>query len=226
MNKIIKRIISNIRPNKKIIDGMTFYLHKGEESYSNNLYFRPTDQKVDFEINEGDIIIDIGACIGFYTIIFSRLTGTTGKVYAFEPDFENFVLLKKNIKVNNCNNVIAVNCAVSDFNGFSKFYFNKKYKGGGSLISKDYLNDIDNVITIDLKSFIKEADFYKIDVEGNELKIIKSIKPILKTGNKLFVECQVKGELYDYLMKFNSIEIKNGKGELHDIYLTWHTNID
>lgn len=51
-------------------------------------------------IKPGWIIYDIGANIGYYTILFSKLTGMKGKVYSFEPDQDNCRLLQKNIKLN------------------------------------------------------------------------------------------------------------------------------
>jgi len=62
-------------------------------------------------IKNGDVVLDIGANIGFYTKILSDLVGSTGKVYAFEPDKTNFSYLQKNASV--LKNVSLINKAVS-----------------------------------------------------------------------------------------------------------------
>ncbi len=51
-------------------------------------------------IKPGDIVLDIGANIGYYTLIFARCVGPTGHVYAFEPDPGSFALLQKNVQIN------------------------------------------------------------------------------------------------------------------------------
>ena len=59
-------------------------------------------------VRNGDIVVDIGAHIGYYTLIFARLVGPKGKVFAFEPEPNNFNLLIKNIKINGYKNIIPV----------------------------------------------------------------------------------------------------------------------
>jgi len=56
------------------------------------------------KIKEGDIVLNIGANIGYYTLLIARLVGSNGKVFAFEPDLNNFKILKKNIEINNYKN--------------------------------------------------------------------------------------------------------------------------
>ena len=68
-------------------------------------------------IKEGDIVIDIGAHIGYYTLLFSKLVGKTGKVFAFEAHPDNFTLLKQNVETNGYTNVVVENKAVSNYNG-------------------------------------------------------------------------------------------------------------
>ena len=61
--------------------------------------------KIDFEIfqkyvKKGDNVLDVGANIGYFTLMLAKLVGPTGKVFAFEPDPRNISLLKKNIETN------------------------------------------------------------------------------------------------------------------------------
>lgn len=140
-------------------------------------------------IKEGDIVVDIGANIGFFTLLFSKLVGNSGKVYSFEPELTNFHLLKKNIEINNCKNVKLINKAVSNKTG--KLLLNLSEKGCGM----HYLTDIQkekntiqvDVITLDdfFKNLKNEVDFIKIDAEGSELNAIKGMNMILENNLKI-----------------------------------------
>jgi len=59
-------------------------------------------------IKRGMVVLDIGANIGYYTLLAARLVGDEGKVFAFEPDPYNYSLLRKNIEANRYNNVIPM----------------------------------------------------------------------------------------------------------------------
>ena len=69
------------------------------------------------EMKQGMIVVDIGAHIGYFTLLAARLVGETGRVFAFEPDPDNYSLLIKNVSVNGHDNVIPVQKAVSNKTG-------------------------------------------------------------------------------------------------------------
>ena len=69
---------------------------------------------VESKINQNDIVVDLGANIGYYTLLSARKIGKNGKVFSFEPEPRNFELLKKNIQINNYDNVILEQKDVSD----------------------------------------------------------------------------------------------------------------
>lgn len=58
-------------------------------------------------INPGETIFDVGANIGFYSVLFSRWVGTGGRVFAFEPDPDNVALLRRNLEMNGCANSVV-----------------------------------------------------------------------------------------------------------------------
>ena len=64
-------------------------------------------------IRAGDTIVDVGANIGYFTLLFARSAGPAGRVFAFEPEPDNFRLLETNVERNGYRNVTAVRQAVS-----------------------------------------------------------------------------------------------------------------
>jgi FkbM family methyltransferase len=74
------------------------------------------------ETKPGNVVADVGANIGYYTLILARCVGPEGRVFAFEPDPVNFALLQRNIEVNGYRNVVAVNKAVSDRAGPTRLF--------------------------------------------------------------------------------------------------------
>ena len=74
-------------------------------------------------IKPGMRVLDLGANIGFYTVLFSKLVGENGKVFAFEPDAKNYKYLEENTKT--LYNVTIEKKAVSDKTGKINFYISK-----------------------------------------------------------------------------------------------------
>jgi hypothetical protein len=68
-------------------------------------------------ITDGDVVVDLGAHVGYYTLLAARRVGPEGRVFAFEPNPDNFRLLVKNIESNLYSNVIPVQKAVSNGRG-------------------------------------------------------------------------------------------------------------
>lgn len=149
-----------------------------------------------YAINEEDLIIDIGAHIGIFSIFASKFA-KEGKIYAFEPIPENFEMLKHNIEINQIKNIIPINKAISDKKGQKEIFLSKD-TGGHSFYSfycgGDRTKAI-NIQTISLKDIIEEndisqIDFLKVDCEGEEYTILFSCPDkILKTIRKISAEC-------------------------------------
>lgn len=136
------------------------------------------------KLKRGDVFFDIGANIGYYTVLASKKVGPRGRVFAFEPDFENFKQLSENVKLNKCKNVVLENKAVSDRNGRIKFKI-EHLKKGESRASK---NGQISVPTIKLDNYGK-IDVLKMDIEGAEIMALRGAKKTLnRRGIKLFIE--------------------------------------
>lgn len=182
-----------------------YRMRKTFEAYASSLvHEKATTELFKKIVKEGDVVVDLGANIGYFTLLAAKLVGPEGKVYAFEPEPKNYYYLQKNIKLNNYNYVLAFQKAVSDRNGKTKLYI-CDYDTGHHTINK--FNGIENyskgrttkeksieieTITLDdfLKGKVNQVDVIKMDVEGAEALALAGMDNILKKnkGIKMFVE--------------------------------------
>ncbi len=128
------------------------------------------------EIKEGEVIVDIGANIGYYALLESRLVGEKGVVYAIEPAPGNFVLLEKNIKLNNYSNIKAFQLAIGNRIGTAPMYISEQCNLNTMInIVGKTVKGIEEVAITTLDEFLKNKPYpgmVRMDVEGYECEII------------------------------------------------------
>lgn len=160
----------------------------------NNVYFlyqplyfvyKRKNEKFEIElikqkVKAGDVVIDIGANIGFYTKIFSKLVGENGCVYAFEPDKKNFQKLKYNTQ--HLSNVVIENKAVAGETGKIKLYvseLNVDHRTYPSTDTTHYV-EIDAVSLDDYFKNNEKINLIKMDIQGYEYHALQGMKKILQ----------------------------------------------
>ena len=148
-------------------------------------------------IKKGMTVVDIGAHIGYYTLIAANLVGKKGKVYAFEPEQKNYSLLKKNIKINEYRNIVPVKKAVSSKTGTAKLFL--QTSALHTLICPQNNKQSIEIETVTLDNFIGEnkINFIKIDAEGAEYMIFQGMRKILENNEDLIILT----EFYPALLK-------------------------
>ncbi|HJT23890.1 MAG TPA: FkbM family methyltransferase, partial [bacterium] len=145
-------------------------------------------------LKPGQVFVDIGANIGYYTLLATRIVGPKGKVYAFEPDPTNFTLLQKNISTNGYTNVVAVNKALSNKAGTAKLYINPSNRGDHRIYdSHDGRPSVEIAMTtVDeyFKKLDKKVHFIKMDIQGAEAAALAGMKGLIRKnkGLKLVTE--------------------------------------
>jgi FkbM family methyltransferase len=127
-----------------------------------------------FEINSKDIILDVGAHIGVFSV-FAAQNAREGVIYSFEPMRENFLMLKNNLELNKIENVVSFNKALYKNSGYANLALSENNTGGHSLLFGGEKQD--TVQTISLADFckannIKNINFLKMDCEGAEFDIL------------------------------------------------------
>src|SRR5262249_10302836 len=122
-------------------------------------------------LKPGMVFFDVGANMGYHTLLASRLVGTEGQVHAFEPAPTQFHHLKLNVQINNASNIVINNCAVADSIGEKEFFISEGWNQGihslGKLPGREKSCRV-SCISIDdyiERNGIKQIDVMKVDVE-------------------------------------------------------------
>jgi FkbM family methyltransferase len=130
-------------------------------------------------VRPGMTVLDVGANLGLYTVLISRLVGPTGSVIAFEPDPDLFVMLKKNCIRNGCANVTAHNVALGS--GRSRLVLHKRiFNAGANTLgagsSRFFLSEVEvDVVSVDEFLPDLQPNLIKIDVQGWEFEVLRGM---------------------------------------------------
>lgn len=148
----------------------------------------------------GKTIYDIGGWEGVFSMFFSRKTGSSGKVFAFEPNPKNYNRILENAALNNFKNITVFNLGLGKKKYRSKLIFDNEFTGMGNLENSFNSNstvkkslsidvEVDSLDNIISGKKIPAPDFVKIDVEGLELDVLEGMKKIIKKKKpSLFIE--------------------------------------
>jgi len=128
---------------------------------------------------KGDYVIDMGACYGETSLWFSNIVGSSGCVWAFEPDDENYRILDENIHRNRIDNIKLEKKGAYEKN----IQLNIDSKGAGSKINQQKIGKLVDLVSID--DFVKtnnisKIDYIKMDIEGAERSAIAGMKETIR----------------------------------------------
>ncbi len=146
------------------------------------------------DIKDNDLIIDIGANIGWYSLTLS--SKSKPRIVAFEPDTINYKTLQENIRINGKDNVKAFNKAISDQEGVLTLYLYKNYNPGRhSFIKQANSVGTAEVPIVPLDAFLEKEGFgdgsiklIKIDIEGYEYTALKAALKTLGRAQHILTE--------------------------------------
>lgn len=154
-------------------------------------------------IKDSQVFVDIGANIGYYSMIAGRLMSQTGMIYAYEPEPYTYSILCKNVQMNGYRNINTFNLAISDKKGYATLWTNNRdialasmSKNNVSLIlNTRKVNQEIRVRTFRLDDLFKDKkiDIIKIDTQGAEGLILEGAKEIMKSDVKILTEFWIEG---------------------------------
>jgi len=205
-----KHFLSDYLPHPIIvqnIDGILFVARPKFEDLARFLFSKTIAKWEPLSIIQpsgNEIILDIGANVGYYTLQLSRILENKGKIIAIEAEPDSCNILKKNCQLNNLKNVVIHNCAITSKTGKVTRFKSETHSGKNSL----FLSDVsDNKKTINIPAFslddligqkFSSIDWIKIDVEGSELEVLRGGPKTLEVTQNILIE------LHEDILKQNN----------------------
>lgn len=128
-------------------------------------------------VTDGCVVVDVGANIGWYTLLAAR---RAGKVYAYEPEPTNLELLRKSVAANGYDNVVASPLAISSSDGRASLHLSEVSAGWHSIARNVGVQTLEVPCrTLDTLFPKSGIDLLKIDVEGYEPEVIAGAKELI-----------------------------------------------
>ena len=206
MPRIVDISIRGIRPFRLAVDDendcvIAPYLAR------HNLWEPCQTELVTRLIKPGQTVIDAGAHVGYFSVLFSTLVGTTGAAYAFEPEPVNHALLLQNLDMNEAGNVRPEYVALADRTGEETLYLSQGNGGDHQLFPSSGRNTC-LVATTTLDRYLGEANvpvhFAKIDVQGVEPRVLAGMEETIKANRERLI-C---------LMEFDPVRLRLANGSV------------
>ena len=153
-------------------------------------------------VKSGDIVFDIGANVGFYTLLASTLTGPNGHVFAFEPVPSNVSFMQAHLRLNRVTNVTVIEEAVSDSSGVASFADGSSRCTGHLALEGGY-----QVRTVSLDELVSSRklpvpDCMKIDVEGAEMLVLSGARSLLRDAHPVIFLATHSPDLHKQCCQF------------------------
>jgi FkbM family methyltransferase len=140
-------------------------------------------------VRKGDTYVDIGANVGYYTVLASHLVGEEGRVIAFEPDPVSFRILEKNVLLNGLTNVTLEQKAVSNEKGVLQLFIAGDNKGDHRIYQTEEGRPAIDIEAVKLDDYFADdsgsVDFVKIDTQGAEGIILEGMAGVIKDNDDI-----------------------------------------
>jgi FkbM family methyltransferase len=188
----VKEFLYSLKERKSTVvslEGFKLAVHQHDtiisESIRNSRVWAQAETRLFRELlKPGMVVIDVGANIGYFSLLASSLVGPDGRVHAFEPDPVNCGLLKKSVRMNRASNIEVVQAALSNNDNPISLFLNSNNKGDHRIW--EATGESRTRITVKamtLDSYLNETGtiptFIKIDVQGAEGYVLEGMKETL-----------------------------------------------
>jgi FkbM family methyltransferase len=152
---------------------------------------------IDKYVSKGDYVLDIGANFGLWSFKMSEIIGADGRVFAYEPFPKNIRFFKKNILLNNSNNIVLNEYALGDSNTCLTIHEGVDLGSTSLLKTNDRKfsseSEVVNIRILDEFTFDKRITFVKLDVEGFEMFVLKGMQNFI-VQNRPIIAIEINRE--------------------------------
>ncbi len=167
--------------------GLKLTARRADPNFARGTYERPLQVFIAKNLSAGDVFYDIGANIGFFSLIAARHVGPQGRIYSFEPVPENAAAISRSAHLNGFDTVDVFAAAVGSSDGRAELML-ARHIGGATLASVGPPPDLCGRIEVDLVSIdtviaqrgLRPPSLIKIDVEGAELEALTGMVGTLR----------------------------------------------
>jgi FkbM family methyltransferase len=202
-------------------DGINY---QGQENVSMDR-FRYGEIAIVKDVKAGETVLDIGANIGFFTLLYARQVGPNGRVFAFEPGPQSFALLTKNVAINQYKNVSAVNKAVAQQKGMTHFFLCRTGESDNRLFdTPQEERDVVDIETVALDEFLNDTkvDFIKMDIQGAEYVALEGMSDLLTRNQHV----RVLLEYSPLCLEQSGVNLKEFLNYIHSLKFKIHVLFD
>jgi len=177
--------------NQLLIDGLKMYVDEQDSLGLRHAgIFEATEtQLIKQHLKAGDVILDIGANIGYYSLIFCQRVGTQGHVYAFEPEAQNIEFLQHNIALNQFDNIDIIPKGVANHTGTSTLHLCPDNSGMHRAYPSILCQQTVEIALTRLDDYfaanMPPIDWIKMDIEGFEYQALLGMEKLIKAQKHL-----------------------------------------
>lgn len=150
-------------------------------------------------LNQGDVVLDLGAAVGEFAILASRKVGKNGVIIAVEPNPDDFELLEQNKVRNKCQNIIPINMGVAAMPIEKEITFwGRRFKARLDTLGSILLEH----------GLTKDLNFLKMDIEGYEAEVLSRDYEIIKKADIISLELHSTKNKIDNILGSNTYKFE------------------
>lgn len=143
-------------------------------------YERHTQELFRKHVKPGSIVFDVGANVGFFTLLASRLAGSAGRVFAFDPLPRNLEFLREHVRLNDAVNVTVIPLAIAAGPGSARFFTGENPSQGLVASEGEIEVSMDSLDRLFGSGTVPRPDFIKMDIEGGEDNALAGAAEVLR----------------------------------------------
>jgi len=185
------------------LKGKSWNISSGSK-FTRGEYEPENTRAIEAMVKSGDVVFDVGAHVGYFSVLMSDRVGPKGKVISFEPRDINLEFLRQHVRINRCTNIEIIDACVGQRAGAARL--ETRVGTGKGHISPEGNVDVRMVVLDELvqSGSLPVPQFMKIDVEGGEMEVLEGARWIIETHRPRMVLATHSPELKQSCNQFLS----------------------